>query len=89
MAIRVMVDELIVAQLMANSSRPIDCCTAWAFQRRLGQFSFVQGNLNNFHARDDYKELLGLALICSGVPPADERTSLLLELSTEHGGGWQ
>jgi len=49
----------------------------------------VQGNLTNFHARDDYKELLGLALIFSGVPPVDERTSLLLELSTEHGGGWQ
>ena len=67
----------------------VDCCTAWSFQRRLGQFSFVQGNLTNFHARDDYKELLGLALIFSGVPPVDERTSLLLELSTEHGGGWQ
>jgi len=51
-----MMDKLIAAQL-----EPV----------RDHLVSFIQDQLNNFHARDDYKELLQLALLFLGVPQVD------------------
>ena len=54
-----MIDESIAAQLVSVREELI---------------SFIQGQLNSYHARDDYKELLQLGLLFLGAPDVNKRS---------------